>query len=93
MSLLVGDAVRVSGTFKVNGNPTDPTTTSLSVKTPGGVTTVYDYGSSAIVRLSTGRFQFDLDLAEAGTYRVMWSGTGDAAAVEVKTIQVGATGF
>lgn len=93
MSLLVGDVVRISGTFKVGATETDPTATSLSVKTPGGATIVYVYGASAIVRIAAGRFYFDLALAEAGAYRVMWTGTGAAAAVEVQTIPVGATGF
>ena len=93
MSLLVGDVVRLTATFRVGSTNTDPTTVSCTVKTPSGVTTVHTFGSSAIVHSATGAYYLDQACSEDGTWRVLWTGTGAAPAVEVKTFTVGPTGF
>lgn len=93
MNIYVGAVVRTSAIFKVGAVETDPTTVTLSVKTPGGVTTSHAYGSSSVVRDAAGRYRLDIACSEAGGWVFAWVGTGAAAAVNVGGFIVKATGL
>ena len=93
MTFYVGAVARVSAVFKVGTIETDPTTITLSVKAPGGVTTNHVFGSSAMARDAAGRYRFDIACAEAGNWAFVWTGTGAAAAVNVGGFIVRPTGL
>ena len=88
----VGDNVRIWGTFKAAswsvtaGVPSaayalaDPTTVTLTVRTPSGVSTSYTYALSEVTRHGLGVFYKELALAESGTYRYKWASTGAVVA-------------
>lgn len=87
-----GDLVRITGTFAdAAGTPLDPTAVLFQVKDPAGVTTLYTYGSSAIVRLSAGVYYLDVNVSQAGTwaYRVYSTGNGQAAGDSYFTVVPG----
>lgn len=88
---IVGDLATVTNTFKVSNVNTDPTTISLAVTTPAGVTTTYTYAASQITRTAAGVYTKDITLSEAGTWAYVWTGTGAAADVADGTISVRAT--
>lgn len=100
MAYDIGDTVRVYGTFKVGtftvtaGVPSvtyalaDPTTVTLTVWTPAGVSTSYTYAGGTVTRDSLGVFYRDVPVAEAGRYVLRWTGTGAAAVVEDSIIAV-----
>lgn len=80
MAYDIGDVVRVTETFTVNGTPTDPSTLTVKVKIPAGTITTYVYGVDAqVVRSSAGVFYVDVTPATPGTYAVRFHGTGAAA--------------
>lgn len=75
----------LTNTFSVNGAATDPTTVSLAVTTPSGVTTTYTYAGATITKTGTGVYAKDITCSEAGDYVAVWTGTGTAAdVVEVR---------
>lgn len=83
-----GSKVRMSGAFTSLGVDTDPTTITLKVKDPTGVTTTYTYGVEAIVKDSTGHYHFDLIVTYVGRWFYKWSGTGTIAATNEETFRV-----
>lgn len=94
MSALVGASRRFSCTFKVSGTLTNPTTTTAVVKDPAGTETSYVYGTDAeVVRSTTGTYHIDLTFTSAGTWSVLWLGTGAVVAVAKSSEQATATGF
>ncbi len=72
----IGDVARLSSAFTAAGVATDPTTTTLTVKTPAGVETSYTYALAELTKSSAGVFYRDLDCAEAGTWHYRFAGTG-----------------
>ena len=96
----VNDTVRLWGTFKAaswvvtDGVPaatytlTDPTTVTLTIKTPGGVSTAYTYAGGGVTKDSTGVFYRDVVFSEAGTWYAEWAGTGAAAGVQTVRFRV-----
>lgn len=75
----IGDVIRLSVIFQnSNGVDTDPTVTKVDVKTPAGVVTTYEI--PAVVKDATGRFHYDLVIAESGIYHYRWFGTGTVTA-------------
>ncbi len=52
----------------------DPSTVSLTILRPGGVSTTYLYGDSDIDRDDTGLYLFPLSLDVDGTYHWRWEG-------------------
>ena len=90
----IGDVARITATFEVADTPTDPTTTTIRVRTPAGAETSHQYGVDGnVVRVSAGVFRYDLALTASGYWRYRWVGTGVAAAAEEKTIAVKSTAF
>jgi len=70
--------------FKVNDTPTDPTSVSLTITSPTGVTNTY----TDALHPSVGTYTKDIVCDEAGTWTYEWVGTGTAQDVEVGTWQV-----
>lgn len=79
-----GDLVRVTGAFtNIAGDPIDPTTVSLFVTNPAGVTTEYVYGVDAeVVRVELGSFYGEISAAASGQWLWKWGSTGTGQAAE-----------
>jgi hypothetical protein len=92
-----GTAITANVTFTLptygatpnNWPVTDPTSVSLTVSAPNGVTT-YNYGQSGfITRLSVGVYTAELDTTNLpGNWMVQWQSTGVCAAVWAGGFQV-----
>lgn len=78
MGFLVGEQVVLTNTFSVGGVPTDPTTTSLAVTSPAGVTTTYTYGPGDLVKTGPGVYTITIPATAPGTWVYVWTGTGTA---------------
>ncbi|MDE1904967.1 MAG: hypothetical protein KGH75_00770 [Rhodospirillales bacterium] len=75
-------AVKLSATFTVGGVATDPTTVSLTYRTPDGTETVLTYAASQITKDSVGNYHVVLTVTQAGSTTYLWDGTGtDIAAI------------
>jgi hypothetical protein len=68
--------------------PTDPTTVSLTIVSPAGVSTTYTYGAAQITRTGTGVYTKDIACTEDGIWQYVWVGTGTASDVVVGTWSV-----
>jgi len=75
----------LTNTFSVSGTPTDPTTITLAVTDPLGVTTSYTYAGGTVTRAGTGVYTKDIACATAGTWSYVWTGTGAASDVAAGT--------
>jgi hypothetical protein len=75
----------VSNVFAVNGAPADPTTVSLTVTDPAGVTTTYTYNPGSVTRTGTGAYQELVACATPGLWQYVWIGTGAASDVAMGT--------
>jgi hypothetical protein len=82
----IGQTVRITATFKVGGVETDPTTVTLKVKSPSGVTTPYTYSLAELERVSAGVYYKDVALSETGRWSYGWVGTGAVAAAVEQTM-------
>jgi hypothetical protein len=77
----LGTGVRVTGTFRVAGVATDPTTVTASIRSPAGATTTYEYGDDVeLVKDSTGVYHVDVDPTLAGRWVYAFAGSGAAQA-------------
>lgn len=81
MGFLVGESVVLTNTFTVAGVATDPTTVSLAVTTPAGVTTTYTYAAAEITKTGVGVYTKTIAASASGTWVYVWTGTGAAADV------------
>jgi len=89
-----GDLVRCSGTFTTSaGVAQDPTVVKAKVKTPGGVTTTYTYGTdAALVKDSTG-YHVDVSATESGLWHYSFWSTGTGQAAEEESFYVDESRF
>lgn len=73
-----GTVFRISITFAdEDGNPVDPTTIVLKVKSPCGTRTTYTYNTDdEIQKASTGVYLADLTPDRAGRWHFRWETTG-----------------
>lgn len=82
-TFLEGNGATISVTFSVGGVLTDPTTVTLKVKSPAGVTTTYTYAMGEITRTGAGAYKKTLlasALAEGRTvYRFLGTGTAEGS--------------
>lgn len=78
---VIGDTLRLTNTFELDGTETDPTTVSLAVTTPSAVATTYTYAAGTVTRSGVGIYYKEIAAAEDGTYQYTWTGTGPAADV------------
>jgi hypothetical protein len=80
----IGDAVRVTCSFRALGSGVldDPTTVTVKTKVhKTGAVTTFVHGSDAqVVRDAEGVFHFDFVFAESGTHYLRFVGTGDVKA-------------
>lgn len=76
-----GQTVKVSGQFKVDDVLTDPTTITLTVITPAGVSTDYTYAAAQVTKDATGVYSKSVVGNEVGEWIYKWTGTGAVAAV------------
>lgn len=78
----IGDEPRITVTFTdLSGTVGDPTTVTCIVKTPSGASRTYTYGTDAeLTQTSTGIYNLDLLITEAGEYRYKFNGTNALAA-------------
>jgi hypothetical protein len=72
----IGQGVVISVAFVVSGVATDPTTVSLTYRTPDGTETVLTYAASQIIRDSVGNYHVVLTASQAGSTTYVWTGTG-----------------
>ncbi len=82
----IGDMVRIEARFVGSdlGN-VDPSTISVSVETPSGVTTTYTFPTQ-IQRRSSGVYYIDVEATEHGTWVYRWASTSVKAAEEGRFI-------
>lgn len=85
----IGDLLRIQAVFKnLNGVITDPTSVSLKIVTPDGVTTTKVYGTDIeVVKSDTGTYYWDYTIAQKGFHRYWAVGTGLVQAVEESTFR------
>lgn len=72
-----GQQYRLQTTVQTNSTNVTPTTITLSVITPAGVTTTYT--SSQVTNSSTGVYYYDYTMALEGMYYYKWVTTGTGA--------------
>jgi hypothetical protein len=81
---IVGDVIQIytSSVFAdVAGTAFDPDVITFVAKSPSGAQTTYVYGTDAEVgRAATGSYYLNLELSEAGKWRVYASGATTAGA-------------
>jgi hypothetical protein len=95
-SYSIGNAARASVTFRdvVTGAVVDPTTVTVLVKNPAGVTTSYVYGVDSIVQKeSTGKYYVTIDCNAVGEWKYRWLGTGANQAASESSFQVTGSSF
>ena len=71
--------IQLTGTFTGTDGvtPVDPTTVLLFVQTPDGIVTEYTSGTTpAITKVSTGVYQFQIQVTQSGPWVYKWQGTG-----------------
>lgn len=74
----IGDEARLSATVRdVNAALVDPSTFTLTVRTPSG-----NVSTNTPVRDSLGVYHFDLLLTESGSYGYRWASIGTYPSVE-----------
>ncbi len=78
----LGQRVRLSVTFRVDGVLTDPTTVTLKVMDPEGNIDTYVYGVSTVQKESLGVYYADIIPDEEGEWNYRYEGTGTCTAVE-----------
>lgn len=78
----VGDVVKLTCSFSVDEQETDPTTVTLTVKRPSGIVTSYTFAAGDITKSSTGVYTMDIAITEPGLWWYEWLGTGTAASAE-----------
>ena len=72
----INDVARLSSAFTADGTATDPTTITLTVRTPAGVEASYTYALAELTKSSAGVFYRDQDCTESGTWYYRFTGTG-----------------
>ena len=84
-----GTLVRLTGTFTVDGEPTDPTTVECIVRDPEGGRTVYVYGQDdELQKVETGVYQLELTPDKPKRWYYAFKGTGAAQATAEATFTV-----
>lgn len=72
----VGDSVKLTGTFTLDGVATDPTAVSLQIRDPSGNISLLTYAADELTQVSTGVYSYNLTLDESGDWFVKFIGTG-----------------
>ena len=84
----IGDKIRCTGTVEqTDGTAVNPSTVKAWYKNPAGTVITLTYGTdSALVRLSTGVYYFDLDVDTAGRWFFGFYSTGTGKASSPDTV-------
>jgi hypothetical protein len=79
----ISDAVRFEIHFTIGDVPTDPTTVTLYVKDPAGVTVTYNTGD--LTHPETGTYYRDVEVDQSGRWagRMVGDGAVNATAQEI----------
>jgi hypothetical protein len=90
MAYDIGDQVRITTTFtNLAGAVADPTVITCVVKSPLGTSTTYTYGTDAeLTRTSTGIYNLDLSIVDAGTYKYKFAGIGALVTADQGRVEV-----
>lgn len=88
----VGDSVRTTALFKVNGTLTDPSGITLRVKSPSGSITTLTY-PTGISKNSTGSYSADIELTASGDWWYRWESTGTVRSARERRLSVRKTEF
>ena len=86
-----GNSVTITGTFTIVGAATDPTTTTLEVKEPGG--TITAYSDAQMTHVGTGIYAKNVIISSEGTWTFRMTGTGTVAASSITNIECRADVF
>lgn len=93
--LIIGSRPRLRCSFfsldSGTATPADPTTVTVTVQTPAGVSTTYALVDGDIERDSTGVYSIDVTMSEAGTWLVRWVGGGSLVAPAESAVVVTAS--
>jgi len=85
----IGDQVRCSAAFTVNGVATDPTTITFKYRKPGGSVVTLTYGvDGSVVKSSTGGYYVDLTPDTSGVWHIGFYGTGSVVAAGESSFKV-----
>ena len=90
MNYDIGDLIRLTATFKdLDGNASDPTIITLSIKEPNGDVVDLTYGLDIfVVKQSTGIYYMDFAPAMEGLHYYRFAGTGTITAAEETSFYV-----
>lgn len=79
----INDLVRLTGAFfDIAGDAVDPSTVTLHVTPPSGVTVAYTYALAEITKDTVGNYHKDVTITASGQWFYSWSSTGPGAAAE-----------
>src|SRR3954464_6898489 len=67
---------------------TDPTTVSVKIRTPSGVTTTYTYAGGSVTKDATGQYSRSLTFSEAGIWAWSVVATGVITKTEEGSVRV-----
>lgn len=85
--ITLGDVVRCSATFTVNGVDTDPTTVVFKYENDDLV--AWTYGVDAeVVKDATGKYHVDITTETLGAYAIKWEGMGAVRAMSESSFPV-----
>jgi len=98
----IGDRISLRATFRLAatpaqiaaglpGTPANPTTVTLRVRQPGGITTVYT--GIQLANPATGVFELVVDVAVAGLWLYRWEALGAVICAEEGTLVVRPSAF
>jgi hypothetical protein len=84
---VAGAVVRLSAAFTASAVATDPSTVTLTIRTPSPGLTTLTYAGAQITRDSTGNYHYDLTTTISGVYAYRWvAGGAVVAAAEGQVI-------
>lgn len=79
----MGEKVKITGTFTLNGEPADPATVRIYYKDPSGTIVTKTYGvDPEIAKESSGVYSFSISLDEAGSWYYRMDDGGNNVAAE-----------
>lgn len=88
-----GTLIRLSATFQVGGNDTDPTTVALEYKNPDGTESTVT--TTGLTSTGTGHYYLDITptSTEIGIWHYRFTGTGTCAVADEESFMILETEF